>query len=271
MEQFEKLPKPPNGELFYAPRHGRVFLLSKNVFELHRQVMIFPQCVQVVGTPPSDYEINKMQDEAREHYIDNTLRNIAIGFGITLENEKDPLENQVRQIVEETVKVMNKNNSQTEYGESNTVFVSHSFHDDDKKLAVVLKDKLKESDIDAYLAEKEKRYGYIISGKIKEAIRNCYCVIVILTKNSVISASVNQELGYAMGINRDIIPMVKDDVRDKVGVLLKDIEGEEFTDQDFEDKCRIIVNHILKMQKESIQSEVMSESTESFRKERGSF
>lgn len=177
---------------------------------------------------------------------------------------------QVRQVVEETVKVM-KSNDQTEYRESNTVFVSHSFHDDDKKLAEILKDKLEESDIEAYLAEKEKRYGYIISGKIKEAIRNCYCVVVILTKNSVISASVNQELGYAMGINRDIIPMVKDDVKEKVGVLLKHIEGEEFTDQDFEDKCKIIVEHILNRQIKSIQSEVMPEGPESFHKERGSF
>lgn len=178
---------------------------------------------------------------------------------------------QVRHVVEETVKVMNKSNDKSEYRESNIVFVSHSFHEDDKKLASILKDKLVESGIDAYLAEKEKRYGYIISGKIKEAIRNCYCVVVILTKNSVISASVNQELGYAMGINRDIIPMVKDDVKEEVGVLLKDIEGEEFTDQNFEDKCDIIASHILDRQIKSIQAEVLSESPESFRKERGSF
>ncbi|MGI0102769.1 MAG: toll/interleukin-1 receptor domain-containing protein [Nitrosotalea sp.] len=167
-------------------------------------------------------------------------------------------------MVEETVKDMTKSSDKSEYDESFTVFVSHSFNEDDQKLASILKNKLKEYDVRAYLAEKEKRYGYIISNKIREELLKCFCVVVILTKNSTISASVNQELGYAMGINKEIIPLVKDEVKDVVGVLLKDIEGEEFTDQDFKEKCKIIAEYILNKKEKSVQSEVTTRDETKF-------
>lgn len=162
-------------------------------------------------------------------------------------------------------------NADSRYGESLSVFISHSFDENDQKLASILQKKLKELGINSYLAEKEKRYGYVISNKIKEAIRECYCVVVILTDHSIISASVNQELGYAMGINRNIIPLVKDEVKEKVGVLLKDIEGEEFTVHNFDEKCKVVSEHISEQQKEIIKSEELPESGDLFHKERSGF
>ena len=157
---------------------------------------------------------------------------------------------QIKKIVQETVENINKNTDRIK-NNLHMVFVSHSFKEEDLELSAILKNHLeKYNDITAYLAEKEKRYGYIISNKIKEAIRNSFCVVVILTKNSIISASVNQELGYAMGIGRGIIPLVSNEVKDKVGVLLNDVEGEEFTDENFEEKCKIIAEHVSKLPKE---------------------
>lgn len=124
------------------------------------------------------------------------------------------------------------------------VFVSHSFKMMDTKLSFRLQSKLNEKNLTAYLAEKEKRYGYILSNKIREAIQHSKCIVVILTKNSIISASVNQELGYAMGINKPIIPLVKNDVKDMVGVLVQDLEGEIFTNKNFDNMCSIIADNI---------------------------
>ena len=179
-----------------------------------------------------------------------------------------PLTEDIREVIKEELGAVNKNKN-ISGNKSNQVFVSHSFKEHDPDLANILKEELARYDITAYLAEKEKRYGYIISNKIREAIRNSFCMVVILTKNSIISASVNQELGYAMGIERDIIPMVNSDVKDKVGVLLNDIEGEEFNSKNFEEKCRIVAEHISKLPKKD--KKTISEHEQKFNDERGDF
>jgi len=153
------------------------------------------------------------------------------------------------------------------------VFVSHSFEEEDKQLAEILRDILKKKDLTAYLAEKEKRYGYIISDKIRDAIRGSRCIVVILTRNSRISASVNQELGYGMGIGKIIIPMVKDEVKDKIGVLLQDVEGELFTNDDFNEKCSLVSDHIFQIPLEEKQITRNSGISDEylFKQERGDF
>jgi len=177
-----------------------------------------------------------------------------------------PSKEDIRNIIKEEIDSANKNNKNS--NKSNQVFVSHSFQGNDPDLAKTLEKELAKYNISAYLAEKEKRYGYIISNKIREAIRDSFCMVVILTNNSIISASVNQELGYAMGIERDIIPMVRTDIKDKVGVLLNDIEGEEFDSSNFEEKCRIIAEHISTLPKNK---NTPSEHEQKFQVERGNF
>ncbi len=148
----------------------------------------------------------------------------------------------IKKIVKEAVDQISKKDGNID--NSVTVFVSHSFKDEDPELANKLKTYLEKYGLNGYLAEKEKQYGFIISEKIRIAIRDSICVVALLTKNSIISASVNQELGYAMGIGMNIIPLVSEDVKDNVGVLLKDVEGEEFNENNFESKCDIISKHI---------------------------
>jgi hypothetical protein len=137
------------------------------------------------------------------------------------------------------------------------------------KKSMTLQQVLNKYLINSYLAEKDPQYGYILSNKIREAIQKSVAVIVILTKNSIISASVNQEIGYALGLGMTIIPMVSDDVRGEVGVLLNDVEGEIFKEDDFESKCDKIAKFILK-QIESLKIST-SDDYELFNKERDDF
>lgn len=179
-----------------------------------------------------------------------------------------PITEDIRDVIKEELESANKNNDNSS-NISNQVFVSHSFKEHDPELANILKEELSKYDITAYLAEKEKRYGYIISNKIREAVRNSFCVVVILTKNSIISASVNQELGYAMGLGRDIIPMVNSNVKDQVGVLLNDIEGEEFNSKNFKEKCHIVAEHISKLPRKD--EKIVLNHEQKFKDERGDF
>lgn len=150
------------------------------------------------------------------------------------------------------------------------VFISHSFISDDFSKSQILQKILKEYDIESYLAEEDKQYGYILSDKIREAIQDSIVVIVIITKNSIVSPSVNQEVGYALGLGMTIIPLVSEDVKHEVGVLLTHVEGEYFLEENFEEKCKNISENIYK----KLLSELKipsTDDTKSFNDERGDF
>lgn len=178
-------------------------------------------------------------------------------------------EEQIKNIVKQTVKEIS--NKQIGDAAKITVFVSHKFKERDIKFAKKLQDKLKEYGIDGYLAEHKKEYGYIISNKIKDAIRDSICVVVILTNDSISSPSVNQELGYAMGIGMNIIPMVHEEVSGKVGVLLKGVEGEEFNEKNFEAKCERITKYIVSELEKLKPSTAVGTDEEKFSSERADF
>lgn len=149
------------------------------------------------------------------------------------------------------------------------VFISHSFIKDDFLKSQSLQVILKEYGIDSYIAEEDKQYGYILSDKIREAIQDSIVVIVIITKNSISSPSVNQEVGYALGLGMTIIPLVSEDVKNKVGVLLTHVEGEYFVEQNFKEKCKTISENI---SKKSLELKISpTDDAKSFNDERGDF
>ncbi len=123
------------------------------------------------------------------------------------------------------------------------VFISHKFVKPDQKLALELRKELRENQIEGYLAESTREYELLIGDKICKAIDKSKFVVAILTKNSQTSASVNQELGYALGIKKPILLMIEKGVEH--GVLIHGRDPEEFSRASFSNHCKPIVEYIL--------------------------
>lgn len=123
------------------------------------------------------------------------------------------------------------------------VFISHKFVKPDQKLALELRKELRKNQIEGYLAESTREYELLIGDKIRKAIDKSKFVVAILTKNSQTSASVNQELGYALGIKKPILIMIEKGVEH--GILTKGRDPEEFSRESFSNHCIPIVEHIL--------------------------
>lgn len=139
------------------------------------------------------------------------------------------------------------------------VFISHTFSARDKELASILQEILSEKKIQGYLAEEKKEYDLLIRDKIRNEIEESDYVVAIVTNNAKESASVNQELGYALGNNIPIIIMLEEEA--KVGVLTYGIEPEEFTRENFVEHCKNVRTHILeKGLTQKIKSEQPSEN-----------
>ena len=77
------------------------------------------------------------------------------------------------------------------------VFVSHST--DDFELVNKLARAMGRIGIRPFLSEYYMSAGAETAKKIKDAIQDCNCFVPILTKNSIRSQWVNQEIGYVYG------------------------------------------------------------------------
>ncbi len=115
------------------------------------------------------------------------------------------------------------------------IFISHV--EDNYDLAKTLKEILEESELieEAFIFEDKKKYGKAVDKKIINEIIHSDYLIAIFTDDSLASASVNQELGYAQALGMERIPMVQKD--SKIGFLIYGDEKLIFTDDDFKDKC----------------------------------
>jgi hypothetical protein len=122
------------------------------------------------------------------------------------------------------------------------VFVSHSFADED--LATTLVNVLKEKDIDGYMAQRRPDYEQFIHEKIRAEISASDYIVAILTSDSLKSASVNQEIGFALCKGIPIVIMKEKEA--KLGVLTHGREPEEFTKEDFSKHCYAIRDYLLK-------------------------
>ena len=123
------------------------------------------------------------------------------------------------------------------------VFISYS--EKDQKLAKILKKQLQESQkIDeAFVFEDKKEYGVQIDQKITEGIKRSDYLVAIITQNGINSASVNQELGYAICSNVETIPMIEQDA--EKGVFTHGTENMVFSQIDFKEKCIEVEKYIL--------------------------
>ena len=112
------------------------------------------------------------------------------------------------------------------------VFISHAFGGDDEELAGTLKDDLEEAGVGGYLAEKTQRYDLLISDKIRREIEESDWLVAVITKRGQASASVHEEIGYALGKGIEVALMVEEGVREG-GVLVHGREPEIFRRPEF--------------------------------------
>jgi len=123
------------------------------------------------------------------------------------------------------------------------VFISHHIRNDEK-LASILLSSLKKRGISGYMAQRKQEYEILILDKIKNEIESSHYLVAIITKNSLGSASVHEEIGYALGNDIPVILMVEETI-DERGVLIHGKEPEIFTRKYFEKHADIIIKHIL--------------------------
>lgn len=137
------------------------------------------------------------------------------------------------------------------------IFISHPIKDE--KLALELKSILESSNEieEAFVAQRIKKYDIEISKKITEQIDSSDYVVGIITKNSINSASVNQELGYAQGTKKPKIPMIGKNA--KKGVLIYGKDVEEFDSNNFVDVCKNVRDYIIEHGPTKISRNTLSE------------
>lgn len=85
------------------------------------------------------------------------------------------------------------------------VFISYSNHD--VVLARILSNVFKEQGVECFFAEQDLKMGSIFDSEIQKEIQNASYLVLLLSRNSVRSAWVNQEIGIAIANNIRILPI----------------------------------------------------------------
>lgn len=136
------------------------------------------------------------------------------------------------------------------------VFISHAFSDE--VLAFTLKDILAERGITSYLAQEKPEFGKQLPDKILKSISDSDYVIVIITKNAKESASVQNEIGYALGKHIKMIIMSEE--IEYVNPIIGNPEQQIFTRDDFQEKCKR-VRRFLIGEPETITTKIIENKT----------
>lgn len=111
------------------------------------------------------------------------------------------------------------------------------------KLSSIFSKKLKEHGMDGYLAEARPEYELLIRDKIKNEIKSSDYLVGIMTETALISASVHEEIGFAIGTDIPVLLMVEEGLKEK-GVLIYGKEPEYFTENFFEPSCENIIKFL---------------------------
>ena len=96
------------------------------------------------------------------------------------------------------------------------VFISHSTKD--MHLVEEFKKLVEAKGIEAYVAVKDVQPGGVLSDKLVKNIQTSNCLVAILTKDGVMSGTLQNELGVAKASKIRIVPLVEEGVNPE-GVL----------------------------------------------------
>lgn len=100
-----------------------------------------------------------------------------------------------------------------------------SFTNVDRELMTILTNVINEMGrFEAYVVERQRSEGAIaLSSLVELGIKECQYFVPILTKGSVITQWVNQEIGFAQGLDSiDIIPIVETEIKSELKGFIHD-------------------------------------------------
>jgi hypothetical protein len=87
------------------------------------------------------------------------------------------------------------------------LFISHS--NKDREWVELVRKRIEASGFRAYLAEYDiAGIGHELTPKIHEAVKASVAVVVVLTENAANSPIVREEIGFALGQSKLVIPLV---------------------------------------------------------------
>jgi hypothetical protein len=93
------------------------------------------------------------------------------------------------------------------------VFLSYSVGPSDLQLVANLQEQVNAAGVALYLADRDVQPGTNLSAKIEKAISRSEAVVALLTEKGVDSNWVNQEIGFALGKEKVVVPLVEEGVK----------------------------------------------------------
>ena len=106
------------------------------------------------------------------------------------------------------------------------IFLSHSAQDKAELDKII--ETTKRLGFHLYLYEHDLQPGASVADKVKKEISESSLFVVLLTKKSQYSAYVQQEIGFAEGANKPIVPLVENGVKERNLAMLVGREYVEF-------------------------------------------
>lgn len=89
------------------------------------------------------------------------------------------------------------------------VFLSHSMGEADRDLVAQIAGVIQSHGIDCYIASRDYQIGHPLPDKIATNLRTADSLVALLTEGGAHREWVDQEIGFARGIQRLIIPVVE--------------------------------------------------------------
>jgi hypothetical protein len=139
---------------------------------------------------------------------------------------------------------VNKNKGDTPDMAKYDVFLSHS--EQDEQLIARIHDALSKLGLEVYVEEYESAYGEDIVNCVSDAIERSNYFLVVLTEKSIKSQWVNQEIGYAYALEKDIIPVRVGEIH-HTG-MVGNIKGIKAKSDDFESIISEILYHFAELE-----------------------
>jgi hypothetical protein len=120
------------------------------------------------------------------------------------------------------------------------VYISHS--EQDKYMALQLSQALWRVGLESYAAMHSICPGVSRAERVSFGIRNSECLVALLTVAGCRSATVNQEIGLAHGIDHLIIPLLGKGA--KLPFLIEHLQPIAFVDHSYEDAIGLLIKTI---------------------------
>jgi len=97
------------------------------------------------------------------------------------------------------------------------IFISYTT--DDLPDVDTLKRNISDSNLEIFIAEYSVKLGEDLKKSIHSAINDCDLFVVLYSTNSSRSPWVQQEIGKAEGLNKEILPIVKGEIKELPGFI----------------------------------------------------